>query len=169
MKCSEAQTRWHRRLDEGEPDPALDEHLSQCPACRQYDVQLQRMLSVVGQLRAETESMIAPVTTESTRRRPMKFSVGLRRGLAVAAAVALSVFVYRTPRPADEAVNLGGAIVSRSASAAEPPLGMSLRGESAAQLMAVASPTSDPAVQIFWLYPRLDAAVKGDQRESATP
>lgn len=169
MKCSEAQTWWHRRLDDGESDPMLDEHLSRCSACRQYDVQMRRVLSVVGQLRTETESVIAPATIGPRPRRPMTFSVGLRRGLAVAAAVALAVFVYRTPRPADDAKKLGRQIAERSASIAAPPLGLSLRGESAAQLIAVAAPTGDPAVQMFWLYPRLVAAEEGEKQESATP
>jgi len=87
----------------------------------------------------------------------------------MAASIALLIM---TVRFLPSSRNPGGADAPTAAVATgedDARLGLSLRGESATQLLAVASPASDPNVRIYFLYPRLDAVATRDEPETVTP
>ena len=158
MNCADARTRWHRRFDDGIPDAELDAHLAACTECRDYDTQMRRQMALLAALRNETDSLTASPAAITSPQQPTVWSRMLRVG-AMAASIALLFVVYsvvpRTtvaPRDTQQAAN-----EPTQASILSPPIGLSLRGQSATQLLAVAAPSNDPNVQIFWLYPRLDA------------
>jgi anti-sigma factor RsiW len=158
MKCTEAKTRWHCRFDEAIPDAELDAHLAACAECRVYDTQMRRQMALLAALRKDTDSLTAAPVISASPHRPTVWSRTLRVG-ALAASVALLFLANSlgprstvTPRIIQQTAN-----EPSPAPIAAPPVGLSLRGQSATQLLAVAAPSTDPNVQIFWLYPRLDA------------
>ncbi len=152
MNCSEARQRWHLRFDEGTPDAALDEHLAQCLACRQYAGQMSGLCAALDRIRHETEAVVAPPAKGSSRR-----VIRLMPWLAAAAAVALAFVIYR---PATQEPHVPPSLVASRDESTQPasPLGITLHGESKTQLLAVAFATDQPNVQVYRLYPRLLAA-----------
>ena len=184
MNCEEAQTRWHQRLEEPHEDAELAGHLAECAACRRYTVEIQSIVGVLGELRRDTESIVsrgpAPpaseVSGEPLRRNPRSVTRMIR---AAAAAIAILVgggLVYyasrqvnRSPYVTDGTVEVvtdstlaPGDAVAETPS--DPRIGISLRAESAKRLLAVAQPTSQPDVQMYWLYP---VPVRGDSDDSS--
>ena len=156
MNCDEARKRWHARLDEEHNDPLLDEHLASCGACRSYGEQMGTIVEALDDLRRDTESIVSrPAMLASgelagplqPRRHMLVRSI---TALAAALAAVIGATLYfgingsmpaldsdRQMRPHDDS----------------PRLGISLHGDSAERLLAVARPTSDPDVQVYWLYP----------------
>ena len=178
MNCDEARQRWHAHLDEGRDDPALDSHLVSCEACRRYGEQLGRIVSVLDELRDETESIVAGragrLVDEGEIRTHGLWRAFVRPAMGIAAAVAVLVgtsLFYWGDRQVVIPPRVGTASVDRShdqdsgvISPAPPRLGLSLRGESARRFLAVARPVSQDNVQVFWLYPILASDSKGDPR-----
>ncbi len=180
MTCNEAQSRWHRQADGGGSDDGLARHLAECAGCRAYAAQMQRLGQALDVLRAQTESQLfssgatrGDVVDEATRRP----GLWVRRGWAVAAVVALAMtgywmtnFAGRTPRAGVTTVvdtsetgftsqDLESTVRETATDrAVAPQFGLTLKGESAAQLLAVPAPIVDPNVQMYWLYPRLASA-----------
>jgi hypothetical protein len=81
-------------------------------------------------------------------------------GIAAAAAVAISASLfYLVDRngiivdPNGPPMDAQPRVDATEMSSVSPRLGISLRGESAQRLLAVAQPVSQDNVQVFWLYP----------------
>lgn len=165
MTCKEAKTRTHRVLDDGVADPALDEHLSACHECRLYGTDMRRLRMVLGELRNETESQTSPQGKPRILR-STRF-VAHRRVLAAAASIALLIVAVRfLPKPNEVELPTAPTVPTILAESQEPPLGISLQGASAVNLLAVASPVSDANVQVYFLYPRLDAgSTRGEPQD----
>lgn len=174
MNCDEARQRWHDRFDEDRDDPALDSHLASCEACRCYAGQMGRIADVLDELRDQTESVVlrqeggAPDQGEAHGRRSWR--VFLRPAMGIAAAIAVAIgasLFYVTDRegitvdPVGPPMEDQPRVDATQLSSASPRLGISLRGESAQRLMAVAQPVSQDNVQVFWLYPTLASDSKG--------
>lgn len=171
MNCADAKTRWHRRFDDGIVDAELDAHLAECAECRVYDTQMRRQTALLGALRKQSDSLTASPATVALPHRLTAWSRALRVG-AMAASIALLFAAYSfLPRPTvAPRETQQAAIEPTPATIPAPPIGLSLRGQSATQLLAVAAPSTDPNVQIFWLYPRLDAAATPEPNsQSRTP
>lgn len=174
MNCDEARQRWHDRLDEDRDDPALDSHLASCGACRCYAGQMGRIAQVLDELRDETESVFlrqeggSSDRGEAHGRRSWRVFLRPAMGIAAAAAVAISASLFYLvdqdgtivapiSHPVEE--QLGDAATEQFS--VSPRLGISLRGESAQCLLAVAQPVSQDNVQVFWLYRTLASDSKG--------
>ncbi len=124
------------------------------------------VLSSLDGLQLETDQIVSrddrsierPPGSEGLRSwRPV-----LRSAMGIAAVLALVItaslfFAVSEPTGGGRNGTPGGPIVE------EPtPLGLTLRGKAAQRLVAVAQPTSQPNVQVFWLYPTLsDDSVDG--------
>jgi len=155
MNCNDARERWHLRFDDGGADRALDEHLAHCAACRAYAVQMSYLCAALERLRDETEQAPAPESDAHSQAAPRRRSsvIRLAPGLAAAAMIALAFFVNRpgiVPPAKDFPVVTAAPIEG-------PALGITLKAESKSRLIAVATATGNPDVQMYRLYPRLSA------------
>lgn len=160
MKCKDVRQYWHHRLDECAPDAELDGHLASCESCRRYAAEMLRLVGLFDELQKETESLTSTVTQFDplATPRPQRGWAASRARipLRIAAAVLLTVAVglwYGTEQNAIVEVSL--------TSGAAPAMGITLRAESREQFIAVATPSDEPNVQTFWLYPM--ATVAKDQ------
>lgn len=163
MKCEEARQAWHRRLEDGRNDAGLDWHLAECTECARYARDMQRIAAALAELGAETKEVAS--LRQPLHKAPVP---GLRRLLRIAAVIALLAglaMTYRAlwlrPELGVREPNLVADIdPKRRALGGEPEsrerLGITLRGESARDLLAVAASSQDSEVQLYWLYPRLD-------------
>ena len=160
MNCEQARTRWHLRFDEGAEDAELEDHLESCAPCREYAGQMDRLAGVLEELRVETESVVSRPAGLSVDQRvgvPQRLRwVSARRFMRIAAAVVLlvggGVLYYSSQRATVEP----GAFPAE-VGPPDPRIGISLRAETAERFMAVAKPTSEPDVQLYWLYPKMKA------------
>ncbi len=156
INCDEAQSRWHRRYDDGGVDGELERHLAQCEDCRRYADELDGIVGALDELRDASESVVASDagTTQTGPVSPPLLIrlVRLTRAAAVLAIVASAAF-YFVGRQADQRqpVEPGLPVVEDSPSV-QQRLGITLRDDSAEQMMAVALPTSNPDVQMYRLY-----------------
>ena len=89
-------------------------------------------------------------------------------GIAAAAAVAISASLFYlvdrngiTVDPIGHSIEEQPRVDATDLSSASPRLGISLRGESAQRLLAVAQPVSQDNVQVFWLYPTVASDSEG--------
>ena len=168
MNCEEAKQACHRRPDDGKANEELERHLAHCDSCRRYVADMERLTAALAELRDETQRVRS---TRGASAAPPRLSRDLLR-VAAAFALAAGLFgAYWTwsSSSAPPAPNGGGRIVAAGDSNrvettregdAEAEFGITLRGESARSLLAVAVRTKDPAVQMYWLYPSLnDGAV----------
>ncbi len=157
MNCELAKQRWHDLVDDdGGFDAELDAHLASCEPCRRYAAEVGSVVSALDALGAETESIrsrsgftIQP-RLASPWRRATRALIRMAAVLAVAAS-AYFYFSWDGPTGPGE----GEVVVERLVK--QPPivaarLGISLRGDSAKNMVAFASPTSEPNVQLFMLY-----------------
>src|SRR5438067_8370033 len=96
MNCLESIEILQRRLDgsPATPDAALDQHLAQCPVCRERHAAARGLLEALKAVpRPQTSSaltsrLVAAVVRDRQRRR-----IRLRRSLYVTAALAASVLI----------------------------------------------------------------------------
>ena len=158
MNCEEARERWHVRFDEEIEDAKLSGHLDSCGACRQYAAQMDRLAGVLDDLRQETETIVSaparPATSEQPRgpaRTGLRFTWRLTR---IAAAVA--ILVAGTSYFWSHRATLRPVVSPGESAPPDPRIGISLRGETAQRFMAVTKPTSEPEVQLYWLYPKIE-------------
>ena len=166
MNCEEARPRWHERFDGGAKDAELEDHLEFCASCREYAGQMDRLAGVLDELRVETESVVSRAVGLSADERvksPQRMSwVFARRFMRIAAAVAVlvggGVFYYSSHR-----VPVGPGVSTGEVGLADPRIGISLRAETAERFMAVAKPTSEPNVQLYWLYPKMKSKRSEDR------
>ena len=158
MNCEEARRRWHERFDGGAEDAELEDHLESCASCRQYVEQMDRLAGVLDELRVETESVVSrPAGLSVDQRvgvsRRLRWA-SARRFMRLAAAVAVlvggGVLYYSIDR-----VTVPPPVAPGKVEPLDPRIGISLRAETAERFMAVAKPTSEPDVQLYWLYPKM--------------
>ena len=166
MNCEEARTRWHVRFDEGGEDAGLEDHLESCASCREYAGQMDRLAGVLDQLRVETESIVSRPAGLSANERveaPQRMSWAYaRRFVRIAAAVAVLVgggVLYHS----SQRQTVGPGVSSGEVEPLDPRFGISLRAETAERFMAVAKPTSEPDVQLYWLYPKMKSKRSEDR------
>ena len=166
MNCDEARTRWHKRFDGGAKDAELEDHLESCASCREYAGQMDRLVGVLNQLRVETESVVSrPVGPSADERvqTPQRSNWAYaRRFMRIAAAVAVlvggGVLYYSSHR-----APVGPGVSPGKVERLDPRIGISLRAETAERFMAVAKPTSEPNVQLYWLYPKMKSKRSDDR------
>jgi len=163
MNCTRAQQLWHDRFDDrlsGGAEAGLAAHLASCGACRRYHADMDRLADGLERLRVLSEQALA--APEQDRYRPAGRvrqrlwwrATGLTRvAAAVALFVAGSAYISRelaqrgVPRPGSERET-----VARLPEEAEYSASLTLTGESAELYLAVARPSGDPRVHVFWLY-----------------
>ncbi len=152
MNCEDAQRRWHSRYDDGGDDPDLQAHIAACAACRVYAQEMEQIVGALDAIRVETEPIVSKNTTdladhsEPAQARRWHFPIRWATGIAatIALLVGASLFFETQQRPE-----------LKPAREHQSVLGMSLEGASSQRYMVVARATTDPDVQIFWLYPTL--------------
>lgn len=169
MNRDEARKRWHRRLDEGRDDAELDKHLEACEPSRRYDLEMNHIVGALNELRRDTESVVsraAPTTPSTVRpivqdrgRAWLRPVTGIAASVAMVVGVSLYFTIGRRPEAPlvglDNLVDVSGEHRSPVRDVPKPQLGLSLRGDCAKRFLAVAKPTTQANVQVFWLYPTL--------------
>jgi hypothetical protein len=148
MNCQTFRDQWHDRAD-GELSAAdataLDLHAAGCDDCRRYDVQMRAVFAGLGRLRDRTV-VAAP-------RRQRWYSLSAPR---IAAAIALFVgatWLLSNAVRVGTPTNRTGEPVSANATGKEPAeTTFTLTGESAKTYLALARPSSEPNVRMYWLY-----------------
>ena len=172
MNCEEARTRWHQQLEEPQEAAELARHLAECAACQQYTAEMQRIVDVLDELRRDTESIVSRAPAPSAREdggEPQwwnpRWVTSLTRAAAVLAILVGGGALYYAsqramwgPVDTDDTVKVVTDSTPEPCEAvvetpSDPRLGISLRAESAKRMLAVAQPTSQPDVQMYWLYP----------------
>lgn len=164
MDCTHARQRWHDALDNGQEDAALIDHLATCDECTRYVEELRTVVDGLDELRALTDDVAETERVDVARRSVFRLLArvsdsGLAR-IAAVLAVVFSVYLYHLAER-QPTVEDGG---ERTLAPLGPPgpnphvvqvprLGVSLRGESANRMVALATPTSSPNVQMFMLFP----------------
>ncbi len=152
MNCNDARKRWHLRFDDGGADRALDEHLGRCAACRAYAAQMSDLCAALERIRDETEAAPENAAHSQAAPRQTGWIIRLAPGIAAAAMIALALLAYRpgiAPPTKDSPV--------ATPATEGPALGITLKDESKSRLIAVATATGNPDVQMYRLYPRLSA------------
>ena len=162
MKCENARKCWNRRLDEGESDAELDEHLASCESCRRYAVDMLRLVGLFEELREDTESLTPAVPQSGslvTPRSRREWAMQTRSLLRIAATLVIVVGAglwFRTPNEL--------MLENPTSEAAAPAMqGITLRAESLERFIAVAVPSAEPNVQTFWLYPSVTVTESQDR------
>jgi len=174
MNCDVFREHWHRRFDGEAHDSAVDRHQAECSACRSYAEQMEHLLGVLGGLRRESES-IGPdgaVTSSTVMSKHRRY--GVARGwvgvfrIAAALAFAAGAVAYLTiprasrepaGRPPQEGTLTPG---TDSGTTDRAGFGITLKGESADQYLAVGRQAKNPHVQVYWLYPTLGPPASGE-------
>jgi anti-sigma factor RsiW len=119
MNCAEAEPRLALRLYDGDSDPALEEHLAACPACRDAVRAMDDVRAAYAASRAEQQpAAVRARALALAPRSRLPALAGLAASLLVGVAlVALSVFDRVAPvvpaastAPADADPELGGLI-----------------------------------------------------------
>jgi len=162
ITCEAARERWHARLEEGGTDPRLDRHLADCPACRTYAQQMERVLYGLGALREESEQLVVsdsrssvPVLGATFAPRWLVEGMRLVRVAAALAFVVLGGWYFgwhltgpaRIPEPVHTQVTASESTGAGSATA------FRLCGQTAEKYLAVPTPAPEPNVRVVWLYP----------------
>lgn len=172
MNCEQAKARIQDRIDDPCDDPALEAHVATCEECRKFAEQMRLLTAALGELRRESEKIVAFSPTDAPRdhRRRTTIPSPVWRFVRVArVAAVLAILVtgsvllmplMRDGEPstmptADLAVAPGGE-ETVSWERPDPRVGISLRGKSADTVLAVAVTTKDANVQMYWLYPVLN-------------
>ena len=163
MNCEQARQRWHGRLDADAEDVGLEDHLASCEACRCYDAQMRAILASLHELKADTDGIV----DRGERRRGAadgRFAwwrmVGRSiRSARVAAVVALMVAggLYFADHFTGVRVN---PLQPSPVPARTAPAEVRLHANSARQYVAVAAPTAESDVEVFWLYPLTSTGTK---------
>ena len=173
MNCQQARQAWHRRWDDDVVDPSADEHFRSCQPCRAYHAQMDALAGALDELREETESMVSrrgAVQTPAAGRSWSSMLRPLTRIAAVLALVLTAGLYFSWQQVGNEPMGFsplaGNMNVSDDsddfvivASTVKDVTEITLQGESANRYLAVATPTSQPGVKLFWLYPTV-----GEQR-----
>ena len=171
MKCEDVRQRWHACLDEGRDDPEVDQHLASCEECQRYVGLMSQIVGTLDELHEVTEPVVAtqdfaPLVRPAPRRR-VHWNVVFRRATAMAAAIAAVIggWLYfandRTSIPLRPHTPLTQVEDQRGAETPPPKdhrLGISLQGDSAGKFLVVSKATSEPDVQIYWLYQTVELA-----------
>lgn len=167
MNCDEARRRVTDCIDQGSDDAALDLHLIACLDCRVYADEIRLVVSSLDQLGKDTDGIAEFGTRREypgERSRTRGRLHGSARPARIAAMIALFVagswlWVTRSPRqhPSEVTGVTDGppslSVETRLASTLDPRLGITLRGKSAANWLAVEREASDQNVHMYWLYP----------------
>jgi len=171
MKCEEVRQRWHVCLDENRDDAEVDGHLASCDDCQRYVGLMSQIVGTLDELHEATEPVIATQDFEPlakpARPRRVPWNVVFRRvtGMAAAIAALIGGWLYfthdRTSIPMRPHTPLTQ--VEDQGNAETPPpkdsrLGISLKGDSIGKFLVISKETSEPDVQIYWLYPTVEFA-----------
>ncbi len=166
MNCEEAQNRWHEQLDAGRPDAELEEHLRGCVSCREYAAQMALIADGLDKLRLETEAITSqtsgPALREQTqswlRITPRRVHRLVRVAAAVVVLIGGGILYQNVQRSNHTQQNNGGSSAVIGMPQTNPRVGITLRGGAAEKFMAVARHSSEPDVQLYWLYSTPTAA-----------
>ncbi len=197
MNCEQARQAWHRRWDDdvveggadglpasvGRVDPAVDEHLRSCQQCRAYHAQMDAIAGALDELREESESIVSRRHGAEAPARRRSWSSVLRPLTRIAAVLALVVTagLYFSSERAGNGLPDIGALVGNmnvadendvfvsAVSPAKDVTEITLQGESAKRYLAVATPTSQPGVRLFWLYPTVGEPSTSDPSQESQP
>ena len=172
MNCEEAKARIQDQIDNRCDDPALDAHVAACGECRRYAEQMRLLTAAPGELGRASEEIVAvsptPASRDDRRRASIPSPVWrFVRVARVAAVLAIlvtgSVLLIPLMRDGEQStmptadVNPSSGVEEMvSKECPDPRLGISLRGKSADTVLAIAVPTKDANVQMYWLYPVLN-------------
>ena len=174
MNCQQARQAWHRRWDDDVVDPAVDEHFRSCQPCRAYHAQMDALAGALDELREETKSIVC---RRGAAQRPVPgrswssmLSPLTRIAAVLARFVTAGLYFSSNHRTGGRLTDVGPLVSNMNvadesdvfASAVSPAKNVTkitLQGESADRYLAVATPTSQPGVKLFWLYPTV-----GEQR-----
>jgi hypothetical protein len=152
MNCDEAQQRWHDSYDSHGVDPDLQGHLATCETCLVYAKKMECIVVTLDAMQAETESIVSMNAGDLDRHRhpilikPWRFLIQWATGIAAAIGLLVGTSLLFEPKH-----NIEHQPVAK----AEPTTSISLEGASIDRYMVVARATTDPNVQLYWLYPTL--------------
>lgn len=162
MKCTEARLRWHVRLDNGAKDAELDRHLGDCEACRTYAARMDRLVGLMDELREDTDALVpscSPVIDGGALRVQDERAPTIARSLLrIAAVITVAIGAGLWYRAEQSPL-----VVEQNPSTTLPTTGITLREESRHRFIAVASPSAEPNVQIYWLYPSVAVTESQDR------
>lgn len=148
MNCESYRTQWHEHADgelSGADAAALHEHAAHCDACRRYDAQMRAVFAGLDRLRDR------PLALTPSRRRIHTFAparIAAAVVLFIGASWLLSSAVRDDTPPNGRVEQLASR--PQDAGIAEPSF--ELTGESATTYLAMARPSSEPTVRMYWLY-----------------
>lgn len=156
LTCEQFTQRWHDGLDDGRDaasDAAMADHLKSCADCRAFHAEMSAITASLDRLAVApmTATVEAPKAGRLVRFAPV---------LAVAAAVALFIgatWIFRSPSMPAPVAGTTPALVAAD---------ITLKGESAERYLAVAQPSSNPRVRVYWLYDTKPGVAIGDTAES---
>lgn len=160
MNCDETRRHWHERLDGAHRDAGLEEHLRGCATCRRYVSEMNSIAESLEGLRRDTEAIVSTATHVAAPWPPGRTLIQttwFRRASGIAAAIAVAIAAWAYLRSATPP-RIPTGPMTHVDDADATPLGITLRGQSARQFLAVADATSDANVQVFHLYPVLAGA-----------
>ena len=156
MNCEAARQVWHEQLESGDSATVLQEHLRGCAACRAYCADMERVLAGLAELRRESQEIEAirysradssPVSAQS----PLRIAAAI--ALLIGGLLVMRVMLTNGPRASGpphvaELVDAGPELPP------DPPTtGITLKGEASHAQLAVATPTQNPQIRLYWLYP----------------
>lgn len=167
MNCAEARKQWQDQLDGSFVASEVDTHLANCQECREHVRQMAAVLEGLLELRRTTESIGAVQAANPLGSPERRMANWMTPAMRVAAAVAIVAttglmitgrfggFSSRPHAPIEAIVPTAVDKISPTAARSGPVPGLTLRGTSAGQFLAVAGAHPRSGVQVYWLYPTL--------------
>ncbi len=153
MDCREVRQRlndWIDGLADG-CEAQLDGHLADCPECRCYRRQMEQLMGALDYLREVSET--PPV------RRPRSILWPLIRVAAVLLVViGASAYVAKTRFVSEPSPAVQDVASTADQRATTPRVRVQLQGNSRQRTLVVETPTEQPGVHLFVLYPTVQPA-----------
>ncbi len=169
MNCEEARTLWHARFDDSgdansdhNAEPAahfeLDAHIALCESCRDYDAEMLLIVCALDELGAEAVPAYDAVTPMRLVSQKSWRLLGMAAMIALVAGGAWWVTILMPQQGAERRgkYTADGTVIESPTgprSGGNDRVGLSLRGKSAGEYLALRRPTPVANVQLYWLYP----------------
>lgn len=182
ISCEEARQRWLRVVDERVEDADASEHVSTCTACRQYAESMSKLIGGLHALKEATNEVHLSETSWTgvgPELRPRVLRLRVMRTAAMIAlvvgAVSIGRQMLRSPSgdhkapagasrladgssnagdsPRDSASNTANSTGRGDASVLTSFASLTLNGDTGRRFVSVAQSSTDPQVEVIWLYP----------------